>query len=61
MTPIYELELQVRPYNVLMREGYEYIEQIEQMTMEQLCNLPYMGIIGAINVLSLVYQWRIER
>ena len=42
-TPLSELELSARPYNCLVRAGYEYIEEVLAMTPEDIDEIRNLG------------------
>ena len=59
--PLAELQLRMLPYNALRRNGIETIEQVLEMSTEQLMGLHGVGINIVAEVKAAAERWRDAR
>jgi len=50
--PLEKLNLSARPYNALMRNGINTVEELLQMDSEEIMSIPYLGVNGREEIRS---------
>lgn len=61
MTPIAELGLPIRAYNALKRTGIHTVEQLEEMSMKDVCKIRNIGNGSAYEILISVKKYKEDK